>query len=70
MSAPLVSVVVPTYNRLHFLREALASVFAQTLQDWEMMIADDGSDDETRAFLRGITDPRVQVLWLDHTANQ
>jgi glycosyltransferase involved in cell wall biosynthesis len=69
MSPPLVSVVVPTFNRLRYLREALDSVIAQTLDDWELVVADDGSDDDTRATLRAITDPRVQVIWLDHTGN-
>src|ERR1700754_463468 len=67
MGFPAVSVVLPTYNRPDYLREAMASVFAQTLDDWELIVADDGSDEETKAYLRGIDDPRVTVLWLAHS---
>jgi glycosyltransferase involved in cell wall biosynthesis len=64
---PAVSVILPTYNRLHFLRAAVASVFAQTFGDWELVIADDGSDAETKSYLRGIDrPPQVRVIWLAH----
>jgi glycosyltransferase involved in cell wall biosynthesis len=66
--APTVSVVVPTYNRLHFLRPAVESVFAQSFCDWELIIADDGSDEETRAYLRALKRPQqIEVLWLQHS---
>jgi glycosyltransferase involved in cell wall biosynthesis len=42
-AAPLVSIVVPTYDRAGFLTEALASVVAQTVDDWECVVVDDGS---------------------------
>src|SRR5687768_9711360 len=44
---PTVSIVLPTYNRLALLREAVDSVRAQTFGDWELIVADDGSDDGT-----------------------
>jgi glycosyltransferase involved in cell wall biosynthesis len=65
--APAVSVVLPTFNRVHFLRPAVASVLAQTYRDWELLIADDGSDEETRIYLRGLADPRIRLIWLKHT---
>jgi glycosyltransferase involved in cell wall biosynthesis len=68
--APTVSVILPTFNRLQYLRQAVESVFAQTFQDWELVIADDGSDEETRSFLRTlVAEPRVRVLWLRHSGN-
>ncbi|HEX2493507.1 MAG TPA: glycosyltransferase family 2 protein [Steroidobacter sp.] len=68
MIAPTVSVILPTFNRLKYLRPALESVFAQSFADWELIIADDGSDEETRAFLGALTSlRRVKVLWLSHT---
>jgi glycosyltransferase involved in cell wall biosynthesis len=66
-NSPAVSVVMPTFDRLQFLRPTIASVFAQTLTDWELIIADDGSGEETRAYLRSIADPRVRVLWMPHS---
>jgi len=66
--SPAVSIIVPTFNRLRFLRKTLASVFEQTFEDWELLIADDGSEGETRAFLQSIDDPpRIRVLWLPHS---
>jgi glycosyltransferase involved in cell wall biosynthesis len=65
--APLVSVIMPTFNRREFLPAAIESVFAQTLTDWELIIADDGSAAETRACLAALEDPpRVRVLLLEH----
>jgi GT2 family glycosyltransferase len=64
---PAVSIIMPTFNRLQFLRPAVDSVFAQTFTDWELIVADDGSGSETRAYLRGLDDPRVRVRWLPHT---
>jgi glycosyltransferase involved in cell wall biosynthesis len=58
---------MPTYDRLQFLPAAIDSVFAQTLDDWELIVADDGSGADTRAYLRSLTDPRVKVLWLPHS---
>jgi glycosyltransferase involved in cell wall biosynthesis len=64
----LVSVVLPTFNRLRFLRPAIGSVYAQTFTDWELIIADDGSDLETRQYLQSLANhPRVTVIWLSHT---
>ncbi len=66
--APLVSVVIPTFNRLHFLRLAVESVYAQTFTEWELVIADDGSDAEVRNYLESLmTRPQVTVLWLTHS---
>jgi glycosyltransferase involved in cell wall biosynthesis len=69
-TTPLVSIVLPTFNRLKYLRPAVDSVFAQTFQDWELIIADDASDEDTRAYLRRLeTEPRVRVIWLPHSGN-
>ena len=65
---PTVSIVMPTFNRPQFLPATLDSVFAQTLTDWELIVADDGSDDATRNYLRKITArPQVTALWLEHS---
>ena len=48
---PKVSICIPTYNREHFLKETLDSVFAQTYKDFEVVIVDDGSTDGTKEML-------------------
>lgn len=68
MTSPAVSIVLPTFNRLRFLRPTVESAFAQTFTDWELIIADDGSDAQTRQYLRILADrPRVKLIWLSHT---
>ena len=57
---PLVSVLTPCYDCAATLPMAAASVFAQTLCDWEWIVIDDGSRDDTDGFVRGIGDPRVR----------
>ena len=47
MNIPLVSIIIPTYNRAHLLGETLESVLAQTYENWECLIIDDGSIDAT-----------------------
>lgn len=64
--APTVSIVLPTFDREPLLREAVASVLAQTFGDWELIVADDGSTDGTRAYLDALRDPRVRPLFLEH----
>ena len=44
---PLVSVIIPTYNRAPLLKEAISSVRSQTFVDWELIVVDDGSEDDT-----------------------
>ena len=59
---PEVSVVLPTRDRWPFLRLALRSVFAQERGDFEVIVVDDGSIDETAAELARIEDPRLRAL--------
>jgi len=67
---PLVSIILPTFNRLKYLRPAVESVFAQTFTDWELIAADDGSEGETVSYLAALANPpRVKVLRLPHTGN-
>jgi glycosyltransferase involved in cell wall biosynthesis len=57
-----VSVVIPTRNRPELVRRAVESVFAQTHQDFEIIVVIDGPDSATEAALREIADPRLRVL--------
>ena len=60
MMHPRVSVLIPTRNCARFLPEALGSVFAQTCRDYEVIVVDDGSEDDTPALLRGF--PQVRYI--------
>src|SRR2546421_610268 len=66
-----VSVILPTYDRLPLLREAVESVRAQTWADWELVVIDDGSTDGTAEYLTELAsvDPRVRVLRRPHRGN-
>lgn len=66
MAHPKVSVVIPTYNRAHFLGQAVRSVLDQTFGDFELIVIDDGSTDKTQDALRDVGDKRVRVLARDH----
>jgi GT2 family glycosyltransferase len=69
-AAPLVSIVMPTYNRLRFLPATVQSIQSQTLQRWELIVADDGSDEPARDYLASLErDERVHVLRLQHSGN-
>jgi glycosyltransferase involved in cell wall biosynthesis len=55
---PKVSVIIPTSNRRDFVREAIASVLAQTYRDFELLVVDDGSNDNTSAAVQAFDDVR------------
>lgn len=61
---PLISICLPVYDGSAFLREAIESVLAQTYKDFELIISDDGSSDESPQIIAGFaaTDPRIRVL--------
>jgi len=61
MQQPKVSVVMPVYNTRPYLEEAIASIFAQTYRNWELVIVDDFSTDGSWEYVCGIRDPRVRV---------
>jgi len=70
MSAPTVSVILPCFDRLRFLRQAVASVLAQTHSQFELIVADDGSGVEVQGYLRELgAEPRVRVLRQTHSGN-
>jgi len=61
MANPLISVVIPTYNREHCVRQSLDSVFGQTFKDFEVIVVDDGSTDGTVEILKSYGD-RIRLI--------
>lgn len=61
---PLVSVLIPTFNRQETIGRAVSSVLKQTHQELECIVIDDASTDKTLALLAAIDDPRVKVISL------
>lgn len=57
-----VSVILPTYNHAQFLPQAVAGILSQKMTDLELIIVNDGSTDDTQAYLSSLTDPRVKVI--------
>ena len=62
MAEDLVTVIIPTRNRLRYLKEAVESVRRQTYFNWQVVIVDDASEDGTWEWLQMLADPRVNVL--------
>ena len=61
-----ISVIIPTYNRSSLVKEAVDSVLAQTFNDLEVLIADDGSTDDTRSVIEAIQDNRIKYYYKDN----
>ena len=59
---PRVSVIMAAYNAERFVAEAVRSVLAQTMRDWELIVVDDASTDGTWDVLQGFTDARIVLL--------
>jgi glycosyltransferase involved in cell wall biosynthesis len=62
MAADSISVVIPTHNRREFLAVTLTSVLRQKDVEFDVIVVDEGSTDDTAAFLKTVSDPRVQFL--------
>lgn len=62
MASPAFSIVIPTYNRAHLIGKTLDSILKQKFTDFEVLVVDDGSKDNTEEVLRKFTDPRVQYF--------
>jgi glycosyltransferase involved in cell wall biosynthesis len=60
---PKVSVIISTFNYGHFITRAVHSVLAQTFGDFELLVVDDGSEDNTRELVQQVHDQRLHYFW-------
>src|SRR5437870_12319582 len=63
-SQPLVSIIVPSYNYAHFIGEALQSIQSQTYSNWECIVVDDGSTDDTGALVRQLAEKDGRIKYV------
>jgi glycosyltransferase involved in cell wall biosynthesis len=66
---PIVSAILPTYNRGRLLRDAVESVVRQTFVNWELVIVDDGSTDGSTSFVSELADRRIRVTNIAHSGS-
>ena len=67
MRDPLISVITPTWNRARFIQEGLRSVLDQCPDDWEVVVVDDGSTDDTREIVTGLRHPALRYVSKPHS---
>jgi glycosyltransferase involved in cell wall biosynthesis len=66
MAPPLFSIVIPTYNRSELLQGTVRSVLGQSFRDFEVVVSDNCSEDDTRDVVNGFQDPRVRYVRTPH----
>ncbi len=64
--SPTVTVCLPVYNASAYLRECIDSILGQTFPDFELLIVDDGSTDESADIVRSYADPRIRFFMRSH----
>lgn len=64
-----ISVCIPMYNASAYLRECIESILCQTFSDFELLIVDDGSTDESRDIVRSYQDPRIRLISHEYLLN-
>lgn len=64
---PKVSIIVPLYNKEKYVARALDSIFAQTYQEFEIMVVDDGSSDKGPEIVRSYSDRRLRLVYQDNS---
>jgi glycosyltransferase involved in cell wall biosynthesis len=70
MTEPVFSIIIPTYNRAHILSRAIDSVMAQTFNNFELIIVDDGSTDKTHECVKNYHDQRIKYFVHDRNQGQ
>jgi len=65
-SVPLISIIIPTYNRITALPRAIESVLNQTYSNFELIVIDDGSDDHTDTYVHSLLDSRISYFYIQN----
>ena len=66
ISNPLVSIVMPTYNRGFCIERAITSVINQTVSDWELIVVDNNSSDNTDEVINNLLDDRISIVKINN----
>ena len=66
MAQPFFSIIIPTYNREHFLNKTIKSFLDQTFTDFELLVVDDGGNDNSREVTESFNDNRVKYYWKEN----
>jgi glycosyltransferase involved in cell wall biosynthesis len=69
LNTPLITVLIPTFNHANYLGEAIASVFTQTYSNWELIVIDNSSTDNTDEVLAHLAHPRMTVLKIQNNGS-
>lgn len=67
VTKPLISILTPVYNQEHYFEKTINSVLYQTYQNWEWIIIDDGSTDNTRKIINTYKDERIKYFYQEHS---
>lgn len=62
MPNPFFSIIIPVYNKERYIQKCIDSIITQTFEDFEVIVVNDGSTDDSKKILDSITDPRIQVI--------
>ena len=65
-NSPLISIIIPTYNRGEFIKETIITALNQTYNNFEILVIDDGSTDDTEQVTNSIKDDRLKYFWQEH----
>lgn len=66
---PLVSIITPIFNRAHYIGETICSVLAQTYPNFELLVVDNGSTDNTREVVSSFADPRIRYFHQENSGS-
>ena len=69
-NSPKISIILPTYNRAHLIGRAIQSILNQTYQDFEIIIIDDGSKDDTEKIIRGFQEKDNRIKYIRFEENK